>query len=212
MKKILIALCIGFFCVLMLNMYFENTQTALARSVIRFHVLANSDEAHDQKLKLKVRDRIISEMESLFNSDEDIDAARGVIIDNMDRIEATARDEIRKNGYDYDVRVSLGKSDFPTKDYGEVVLPAGSYEALRVEIGGAEGKNWWCVLFPPLCFVDESTVSFDKDETAMIEKGLTKSDAELIKKDKSPAVKIKFKSYEIWQTGKQKIAYMLGLN
>lgn len=212
MKKILIAVSIGFFCVLMLNMYFENTETALAESVIRLHVLANSDEARDQELKLKVRNRIINEMSSLFNSDEDIDIARETIVNNMDRIEEIAKDEIQKNGYDYGVRVSLGKSDFPTKDYGEVILPAGSYEALKVEIGEAEGKNWWCVLFPPLCFVDESTVSFDTKEAAAIEQSLGKNDAELIRKDKSPAVKIKFKSYEIWQTGKRKIAYMLGIN
>ncbi len=212
MKKILIAVSIGFFCVLMLNMYFENTETALANSVIRFHVLANSDEAYDQELKLKVRNRIINEMGNMFDSDEDILAAREAIINNIVKIEEIARDEISSNGFDYDVRVSLGKSDFPTKDYGEVILPAGSYEALKVEIGEARGKNWWCVLFPPLCFVDESTVSFDTKEAAAIEQSLQKNDAELIRKDKSPAVKIKFKSYEIWQTGKRKIAYMLGFN
>ncbi len=212
MKKFLIALSIGFLCVLMINMYFETTETALADSVIRFHVLANSNSPEDQELKLKVRNRIISEMSNLFNSDGDIELARTAIEKNMDKISAVARDEIRKNGYDYDVRMSLGESNFPTKEYGDVVLPAGSYEALRVEIGAADGQNWWCVLFPPLCFVDESTVSFDTKEAAAIENSVGKNNAGLIKKDKSPTVKIKFKSYEIWQTGKQKIAYMLGFN
>ncbi len=206
MKKILAALSIGFFCVLMLNSYFKTTEAALARSVIRFHVLANSDSLPDQELKLKVRDRIINEMNSMFDQGGDITSARRVIADNTDKIAEIAADEIQKNGYSYDVRVSLGKSDFPTKDYGSVVLPAGSYEALKVEIGNAQGKNWWCVLFPPLCFVDEGTVSYDSRGARMVADGIGGTASEMVYKDKSPGVELKFKAYEIWQSGRQKLA------
>jgi len=211
MKKLVYSLCIGFFCVLMFNSYFESTEAALAKEVIRFHVLANSDEAYDQELKLKVRERIINEMSKMFDKNGDICDAREVIESNLTKIKNIAKDEIQKNGYNYDVKVSLGKSEFPTKEYGEIVLPAGSYEALIVEIGKGKGQNFWCVLFPPLCFVDEGLVSCNTDAGKQLVSSLEPNDAELIKKDKSPKVLLKFKSYEMWQTGKQKLSYVLGL-
>lgn len=211
MKKILIGLCIGIFCVSLVNSYFNKTQTALANGVIRFHVVANSDTAADQNLKLKVRNRVINQMSTLFDKDGNIATAREVIINNMEFIKQAAKDEVQKNGFSYDVRVSLGKSDFPTKDYGKIVLPAGSYEALKIEIGKAEGKNWWCVLFPPLCFVNENCVSYTNDGAKMVMASVGKENAELVKKDKSPKVQLKFKSYEVWQTGKKKLAYLFGI-
>jgi len=211
MKKFLLAMCIGFICLCILNSKFKSTQAALASNVIRFHVLANSDESYDQNLKLKVRNRIIKEMEPFFDSNGDIKSARCAILDNMEKIENFARDEIEKNGYSYDVKVSLGNSYFPTKNYGEIVLPEGSYEALKIEIGKAQGQNWWCVLFPPLCFVDESCVSCSSEAADEIKSAVGKENAPLLETDKPPAVKIKFKSYEIWQRGKEKIAYVIGL-
>lgn len=209
MKKILAVLCIGFFCVLLINFHFESTEAALAKGVIRFHVIANSDSEEDQELKLKVRDRVINEMNNLFDKNEDISSAREVIINNIPKITSIAKDEIQKRGYSYDVYVSLGKSDFPTKDYGEVVLPAGSYEALKIEIGSAKGKNWWCVLFPPLCFVDESAVSYNYAGAKMVAASVGEENSDLVKKKKSPSVELKFKTYEMWQIGKQKLAYFL---
>ena len=211
MKKILIVLGIGFFCTLIINSYFASTEAALAKGVIRFHVIANSDSDEDQNLKLKVRDRIINEMNCMFDENGDITSARDVICANIDDIESYAMEEIKKNGYDYDVKVSLGKSDFPTKDYGDIVLPAGSYEALKVEIGKAEGKNWWCVLFPPLCFVDESAVSYSSSGAQKVVASVGQANADLVQKDKSPQVELKFKSYEMWQSGKQKLAFYLGM-
>ena len=211
MKKTLAVLCIGFFCISVINSYFGKTSDALANSVIRFHVLANSDKEEDQSLKLKVRDRIIKEMEPLFDKNGDISAAREVIIENMDKIKTVAKDEVKKHGFDYDVNVSLGNSYFPTKEYGDVVLPTGNYEALKIEIGDARGQNWWCVLFPPLCFVDESCVS-ESTSTGKLVANVGKENAELVKKEKSSGVKLKFKSYEIWQSGKQKIACFFGID
>jgi len=210
MKKILAVLCIVFFLTAMLNSYFNKTQVALAKSVIRFHVLANSDSPRDQELKLKVRNRVIKEMEHIFEDDTDIAKAREIIADNIDKIKQIAEDEVRLNGFSYDVNVSLGKSNFPTKEYGEIELPAGEYEALKIEIGKAQGQNWWCVLFPPLCFVDENCVSYDCDSTKKLIANVGEDNANLIKKDKSPRYKIKFKSYEIWQSGKQTLAYLFG--
>lgn len=210
MKKILAVLCVGCFCLSIVNLYFEKTETALADGVIRFHVLANSDSKADQELKLKVRDRVICELEPLFDKNGDIPAAREVIINNIEKIKNVATDEIKKQGFDYSVNVSLGNSKFPTKEYGDIVLPAGNYEALKIEIGRAEGKNWWCVLFPPLCFVDESCVTFTGYGAGRLVASVGESNADFIKKEKSPRVRLKFKSYEIWQSGKQSIAYLFG--
>ena len=210
MKKIFLALTIGFFCTVIISSGFEKTQTALAGSVLRLHVIANSDSSDDQALKLKVRDCIIEKTEHLFDSNGNIDAARETVWENLDVIKECAEEEIRKNGFDYDVNVSLGMSDFPTKEYGSLVLPAGTYEALKVEIGSAKGKNWWCVLFPPLCFVDETCVTVDSESFDRIEESLDGEASEFVKKEKSDSVKIKFKAYEIWQNGKQKIAYLFG--
>jgi len=210
MKKIFFALSIGVLCTVIITSGFEKTQTALAGSVLRLHVIANSDSAGDQALKLKVRDCIIEKTEHLFDSNGNIDAARETVLENLDTIKNCAEEEIRKNGYDYDVRVSLGTDDFPTKEYGSLVLPAGTYEALKVEIGSAKGKNWWCVLFPPLCFVDETCVTVDSESFECIKDSLSDEASEFIKKDKNNSVKKRFKAYEMWQNGKQKIAYLLG--
>ncbi len=211
MKKILLALGIGFICLGIINFNFKSTEAALASNVIRFHVVANSDEVKDQELKLKVRNRVINEMKSIFTPDGDIESARCIILDNIEKIELIAKDEIEKNGYSYDAKVSLCSSYFPTKNYGEIVLPEGSYEALKIEIGKAQGQNWWCVLFPPLCFVDESCVSYSSEAADDIKNAVGKENADMIELNKDGSVKLKFKTYEMWQRGKEKIAYLVGL-
>jgi stage II sporulation protein R len=122
--------------------------------LIRLHVLANSDSEADQALKRKVRDEIIEAMAPEFLAAGDIDSARQIARANLDRIELIARRTIQAEGMDYPVTAELDTFPFPTKHYGAFVLPAGDYEAVRVVIGSGGGTNWWCVLFPPLCFVD----------------------------------------------------------
>ena len=122
--------------------------------LIRFHVLANSDSPEDQLLKEKVRDAIIPEMSKLLSAADEIDESRRIIQNNLVTIEKLASDEIERNGESYPVEVILDRHIFPTRKYGNLVLAAGEYEALRVIIGDGKGQNWWCVMFPPLCFVD----------------------------------------------------------
>lgn len=193
-----------------INFNFESTQAALSSEFLRLHIIAHSDSPEDQKLKLMVRDRILSESGDLFEPGCDISKARDEVRKSLGKIEDTAKKVISENGYDYPVRASLGKSTFPTKEYGNLVLPTGTYEALKIEIGESKGKNWWCVLFPPLCFVDESCVSANAEEVRSLEKNIGKSNISLISKDKSNGTKIKFKTYEIWQKGKQKLTAFLG--
>ncbi|MCG9968305.1 stage II sporulation protein R [Pelotomaculum terephthalicicum JT] len=122
--------------------------------LIRLHVVANSDCAADQELKRKVRDEIIRSVSPEFLKAQNILAAREIAAANLGNIKEIASREINAAGKDYSVEVRLENFTFPTKHYGPFVLPAGDYESVRVVIGSGGGANWWCVLFPPLCFVD----------------------------------------------------------
>ena len=119
--------------------------------VLRLHVLANSDTAEDQNLKLKVRDRILAESAGLLDNAKDKEDAQQIIKSKIPLLKEAAQDEVEKNGYNYPVNVEMANMYFTTREYDEVTLPAGDYDALRVTIGKAEGHNWWCVVFPPMC-------------------------------------------------------------
>ena len=195
MKKIICALCVGFLCILCINSKFESTEAAFAKSVIRLHVLANSDTDEDQSLKLKVRDEVISKLKPLFDENGDISAARNVIEESIPEIKKCAEDVIKKNGYSYSVNVSLGKSDFPTKSYGDLVLPAGSYDALKVEIGAAEGHNWWCVLYPNMCFQGSMYEVIDEKAETSLQEVLTQEEYDSIIEDSDYKIQFKYLSF-----------------
>ena len=154
---------------LMTGMTYRYNELLSNEDFIRFHVVANSDSDEDQALKLKVRDKLIEKINSDLVSlavaeaeadDEkaslDIDESRVYIKENIDDIEAAAEEIVREEGYDYDVSAEFGVCWIPEKTYGSVTFPAGNYEALKILIGKAEGHNWWCVLYPPLCLIDSS--------------------------------------------------------
>lgn len=126
----------------------------LQENLIRLHVVANSDSEADQTLKRAVRDAILAEVTPLFASTRTRAEAEAAIRQAMDRIEAVANRVIREQGQQYPVHAEVGQFAFPARFYGELFVPAGQYSALRVAIGEAKGANWWCVLFPPMCFLD----------------------------------------------------------
>lgn len=140
-------------------------QHEFASELIRLHVIAHSDSYADQALKLHVRDVIVNEMKSRFRQANNRQEAEEIILASVDEIKALAEQQIAREGKQYPVEVKLGDYAFPTKTYGNITLPAGNYHAVRVIIGDGQGKNWWCVLFPPLCFVD-SVESLQEDEKA----------------------------------------------
>ncbi|MEF3305101.1 stage II sporulation protein R [Paenibacillus sp. GYB003] len=121
---------------------------------IRLRILANSDAPEDQWVKRQLRDEVIRQMSEWVTEPDGIEAARAAVNDHMADLEKLVGEVLAQNGYDYDYKVELGQVPFPTKIYGTKVYPAGDYEALRITIGSGQGQNWWCVLFPPLCFVD----------------------------------------------------------
>ena len=131
-------------------------QEGIANEIIRFHVLANSDSDEDQALKLKVKNEVVRCMQQEMAHCSDKEEARRYIIENSDHIKEIAESVIAQEGYSYSVEVRLETTYFPIKTYGDLTFPEGEYEALRILIGDAEGKNWWCVMYPSLCMVNES--------------------------------------------------------
>ena len=174
--------------------------------LIRFHVLANSDSEEDQQLKLKVRDAVIDYLQPKLRDSKSINESERIILEEEGNLINICRDMIEKNGYNYDVHIDLGYSKFPTKQYSSVVLPAGEYKALRILIGKGQGKNWWCVMFPPLCFVDKQNNVIDKETDAKLREVLTEEEYKLIVEkdnDKVDDLTIKFKIVEIIQKIKE---------
>ena len=129
-------------------------QEDLAKEVFRFHVLANSDSDEDQALKMQVKEAVIAYMKEEIPESESVEATKDWAKTNLSAIVDLAQEVIDEAGYVYDVSAEVTNCDFPEKTYGDITFPAGEYEALRIEIGAAKGQNWWCVLYPNLCFID----------------------------------------------------------
>lgn len=203
---LLLSIFIGTFITLLFMLatksYSYNIQKGIADEVIRLHVLANSDEDYDQQLKIKVKDGIVKMLENELHNSMSKDETRIILLQNLDKIEDRAKEIIEENGYNYNVSAKITFDDFPTKQYGDVVLPAGEYEALKVEIGEAKGKNWWCVMFPPLCFVDASVKEVPKEDKDILKSVLTDTEYDIVTKadnENDIPIKIKFKIVEMWQ-------------
>lgn len=132
------------------------SSTSIPKEALRLRIIANSDSAKDQELKREVRDAVVVECGSLLKNAKNSDEARQIVMAHIPEFTDIALAVIHARGYNYSVQTEVGKVPFPTKVYGNRVYPAGNYEALRIIIGKGLGQNWWCVLFPPLCFVDIS--------------------------------------------------------
>lgn len=140
-----------FLAVLLGTASFENDCRDIRNEVLRLHVIANSDSEEDQALKLAVRDALLEKSDEIFSGKKTKETAEKAVCQNLSLMLETAEQVLKKNGVDENVCVSVGKSRFPTRTYSSITLPAGEYDALRVVIGEGKGKNWWCVMFPPLC-------------------------------------------------------------
>ena len=151
-------------------------QKNIASEIIRLHVIANSDTVSDQTLKLQVRDSIIQDLQSVLKNSSSIEEARSILAKQLPQIQRKAEETIREKGYDYTVSVSLNQRYFPVKVYGDLTFPAGVYEALCLEIGKASGRNWWCVLFPSLCFVDETYAVVPEESKEKLQDSLSEEE------------------------------------
>ena len=179
--------------------YVNAVSEDIANSVFRLHVIANSDLQEDQELKLKVRDSLLSYMNTLAKDCSSKEEVVALAREHQEEFKTIAEQVIHDNGFSYPVTVQIGSSDFPTKTYGDISLPAGTYDALRVQIGEAKGKNWWCVMFPPLCFVDVSTGIVPDDSKKEMQESLNNEEYDLISKTNNNEIHFKFKLIEFFQ-------------
>lgn len=193
--------------------YSNYIQKDLASSLIRLHVIANSNSKEDQSVKLKVRDAVLKYMQVQSAKLKTTDEAKNIILSNMDIIEEVAENTLKANGFNYEVKTYFGNFEFPTKLYGDIILPAGMYQSLRVVIGKGSGANWWCVMFPPLCFVDASHGVVPDSSKAQLRSSLSDEEYQLVTSTNVSAqtnVKFKFKVVEVFQQSKMRIAGLMG--
>lgn len=197
------------FCVHGMNSYTESVNDGLADNILRLHVVANSDSPADQELKRNVRDAVLAYVQGVVKESDNIVETESIIRENILNISAAARKTVTCNGSDYTVKTELGKYSFPTKAYGDIILPPGAYQALRVVIGKGEGSNWWCVLFPPLCFVDVTHGVVPDSVKEGLKEALSEEEYRIVTSsgDESDIpVKIKFKIVEMFQDSKIRLA------
>ena len=195
MKRLEISVLLSIVFSVLLSICALNTECSEIRSsVLRLHVLANSDSSADQELKLKVRDRLLEVSQGIYLHAKTKNDAIEATSENLSLLREEAQQVIASNGYDYPVSVLLEDCYFNTRTYGDITLPAGKYQALRVVIGEGAGHNWWCVMFPPLC------ISAASDDEAALSDVLSPEQMELVEGD---GYEIKFKCVELYEEFKQ---------
>jgi len=141
--------------------------------ILRFHVRANSDSEEDQDLKMAVKEDVVAMLKPLLSDCKNVAESKNIVVANLQNIYKTAVNTITEQGYDYEVKVYVTEEGFPAKTYGDLTFPEGEYQALRIDIGEAKGQNWWCVMYPPLCFIDESTAVVSKEGKQELKEALT---------------------------------------
>lgn len=170
-------------------------EAEIYENTVRLHVIANSDSEHDQSIKLAVRDAILSEISDITDSAKNASEAEALISEKLDYISYIAEQALLSLGEDKAVNVTLSEEYYPTREYGDFSLPAGSYRSLRVMIGDAAGRNWWCVLYPSLC------VSGAKTEETLVNTGFSKDQIDILTGGEKPKYKLKFKILELFEKG-----------
>lgn len=184
-----------FVCALSYTSFVSNN---LRNSVFRLHVIANSNSAEDQKLKYIVRDNLINYMNSLCNNCQSKEETIETVSNHISDFTDIANKTISDNGFSYTANVEIGNFEFPTKTYGDTSFPAGYYDALKVNLGSSNGQNWWCVLYPSLCFVDVSSGIVPEESKEILKDNLTDEEYTLISEKENSAINFKFKLIELF--------------
>lgn len=170
-------------------------QQEIAEKILRFHVRANSDSEEDQQLKLKVRDAVGELLGERMQTAADRDACETIICASMDEIRETAEQVIEEEGFGYDVSAQLAMVDFPVKTYGDYTFPAGTYEALELVIGEGEGHNWWCVMYPNMCFSGSVYEVVDEEAEEALREVLTAEEYREVFSDGNYEVRFRYLSF-----------------
>lgn len=195
----IVLLLFTFFVFISALSYVNAVSEDISDSVFRLHVIANSDSKEDQNLKYKVRDAVLNYMNDIAKHCTSKEEVINLAYKYQDEFKRIAKQVIKENGYNYDVNIKIGNFEFPTKNYGDISLPAGYYDALRIEIGEAKGQNWWCVMFPPLCFVDVTSGVVPDESKEFMKDNLNDEEYNLISDKESTDVKLKFGLIELFR-------------
>lgn len=203
LKRLFIILFLLFFYILISAFFYVDAVSSdISNSVFRLHVIANSDSKEDQELKYKVRDKVLEYMNTISKNCTSKEDVINLAKTHQEEFKNIAQNVIKENGYNYNVNIYIGKYDFPTKTYGDISFPAGNYDCLRIEIGESQGQNWWCVMFPPLCFVDVTSGIVPEDSKSLMQNNLTDEEYSIISDNHSPDIQIKFGLIEMFNNFK----------
>ena len=178
--------------------YVYSVSKDLSSNVFRLHVIANSDSKEDQDLKYKVRDNLINYMNTLCSDCSNKEEIIKLAQNNIENFKTIAKNTIEADGFDYDANVEIGNYAFPTKTYGDISFPSGNYDAIRIKIGKAEGKNWWCMLYPSLCFVDITSGIVPDESKENLKESLTNEEYNLVSDSNKVSYSFKFKIIEFF--------------
>ena len=200
LKLSLIFSLITIFIFISARSYSKNMFKNISNNFLRLHVVANSDSTEDQILKYKIRDAVIDYMKPYFSNINTKKDALEILNSQKNNITNLAKKIATDNGYTYPVTVFIGNFYFPTKEYSEIILPEGYYDALKIELGDAKGQNWWCVMFPPLCFVDVSSGVVPEESKEVLQENLSYEEYNLLSENQNNSdMNFKFKIVELFQ-------------
>ncbi len=197
-KTLILILLFLFYIFICSLSYANNISKNLSQEVFRLHVIANSNSTEDQNLKFLVRDNIIKYMNSICEKSSSKEETIQIVRNHLEDFKKIANETLKQNGYSYTSNVEIGNFEFPTKQYGDISLPAGYYDALKIKIGKAEGQNWWCVLYPSLCFIDVSTGIVPEESKKELKSNLNDEEYKLISENNVPTMNFKFKLVEFF--------------
>ncbi len=199
MKKLFtLGIVVSMALIFSLYIYAQREKMIIASSVLRLHVVAQSNGKNDQELKLKVRDAVLREAKALLSAAENKEEAKTIVKENENLFVSVAEKTLREEGCNYPVTVNVGKTSFPLKIYENIRLPGGVYDAVNIKIGEAKGENWWCIMYPMLCFTDNVTAKLDKDGENVLKEELGEERFSLITETKDKKINIKFKILELF--------------
>ena len=172
-------------------------QQGISHKIIRFHVIANSDSDADQALKLKVKEAVVNYTAELLCNSKSISETEDLLSSHTNDIISIANNVISENDYDYPVTAEITDTYFPTKSYGNYTFPPGTYRAFQIKIGEAKGKNWWCVLYPPLCFIDISHGTVNPESEELLKETLTTDEFQAVSDEYTVKYRFKYLTFLI---------------
>lgn len=178
--------------------YVKQVSYDLQENVFRLHIIANSDSEEDQNLKYIVRDNLIEYMNSICGNSTSKEETIEIVSNHISDFTDIANQTIKDNGFSYNASVELGNFEFPTKVYADISFPSGYYDALKVKIGDSQGQNWWCVLYPSLCFVDVSSGIVPDESKEELKQNLNSEEYQIISETDNPSINFKFKLIEFF--------------